>query len=99
MRMHLHTMGRAQRLSRDMDAMTAATAGEVDDAVRNAFGPMAYCQAVRPRPGARAGQKPRAHRRVRFAPGRPGIVKMDFGSSGAGSTTLGIMHGKTHRKN
>jgi len=53
-----HKGERAQRLSRDAGIMTAATAGEADDAVRGAFGPMADCQAVRPRPGARAGQKP-----------------------------------------
>lgn len=42
--MHLHTGGMVQRLSRDVDIMTEATAGEVDDAVHDAFGPMTDCQ-------------------------------------------------------
>ena len=48
--MHLHARGSAQRLSRDVDIMTTASAGEVDKAVHGAFGPMRDCQVREAKP-------------------------------------------------
>ena len=48
--MHLHSEGVTQRLSRDVDIMTAATAGDVDRSVHEVFGSMQDCQIESPSP-------------------------------------------------
>ena len=48
--MHLHSEGVAQRLSRDVDIMTTATAGDVDRSMHEVFGPVQDCQIESPRP-------------------------------------------------
>ena len=42
--MHLHTKGEAQRLSRDVDIMTSASAGEVNQVMHSVFDGMRDCQ-------------------------------------------------------
>lgn len=78
--MHLHARGSAQRLSRDVDIMTTASAGEVDDAVHDVFGPMRDCQVreAKPRRPHPIKNLQTYHIKYDSRLGGQGEIKMDF---------------------
>lgn len=92
--MYLHARGMAQRLSHDVDIMTAVTADDVDKAVHDAFDPMQGCQARLTVPQHPHPIKSLRSYRISYESrlGGEGDVKMDCLCSFRGSLPTEVVH-------